>query len=43
MEALPQTDAYKTEQYTQLQDRIATLLPRWKVEIVTFSLGIRGS
>ena len=35
----------KTERYTQLRDKIATvtLLPRWKVEIVTFSLGIRGS
>ena len=42
------TDAYKTELYTPLRDRIATLqasslLPRWKVEIVAFSLGIRGS
>ena len=37
------TDAYKTERYTPLRDRIATLLPRWNIEIVTFSLGIRGS
>ena len=35
-----QTDAYKTERYTRLRDRIATLLPRWNIEIVTFSLGI---
>ena len=37
------TDVYKTERYTPLRNRIAMLLPRWKVEILTFSLGIRGS
>ena len=37
-----QTDAHKTDLYTPLRDRIATLLLLWKVEIVTFSLGIRG-
>ena len=37
------TDTHKTELYTLLRDKVAALLPRRKVEIVTFSLGTRGS
>ena len=37
------TDAYKEERYAPLREKIAGLLPGWKVETITFSLGIRGS
>ena len=37
------TDAYKEERYCQLRDKLAGLLPGWKVETIAFSLGIRGS
>lgn len=37
------TDAYKEERYVPLRDKIAGLLPGWKVETIAFSLGIRGS
>jgi hypothetical protein len=38
-----QTDAYKGERYRPLRDKLAALLSGWKVEIIAFSLGIRGS
>ena len=37
------TDAYKEERYIPLRDKLAGLLPGWKVETIAFSLGIRGS
>ena len=38
------TEQYKTRRYQPLRDRMAELLPRgWSVEIVNFTLGIRGS
>ena len=37
------TDAYKEERYRPLRDKLAALLPGWKVETIAFSLGIRGS
>ena len=37
------TDAYKEERYSLLRDKLAGLLPGWKVETIAFSLGIRGS
>jgi hypothetical protein len=37
------TDAYKEERYRPLRDKLAVLLPGWKVETIAFSLGIRGS
>ena len=37
------TDAYKEERYAPLRDKMAGLLPGWKVETGAFSLGIRGS
>ena len=37
------TDAYKEEQYSQLRDNLAGLLPGWKVKTTALSLGIRWS
>jgi hypothetical protein len=37
------TDAYKEERYRPLRDKLAALLPGWKVETIAFSLGIRAS
>ena len=37
------TDEYKEGRYAPLRDKIAGLLPGWKVETIAFSLGIRGS
>ena len=37
------TDVYKEERYAPLKDKLAGLLPGWKVETIAFSLGIRGS
>ena len=38
------TEQYKTGRYQPLRDRMTELLPRgWSVEIVNFTLGIRGS
>ena len=38
------TEQYKTRRYQPLRDRMAELLPRgWSVEVVNFTLGIRGS
>jgi len=37
------TDTYKEERYRPLRDKLAALLPGWKVETIAFSLGIRGS
>jgi hypothetical protein len=36
------TDTYKEEQYCPLWDKLAALLPGWKAETISFSLGIRG-
>jgi len=41
--SLHETDALKTARYTPLRDLLASLLPKWEVSILTFSLGIRGS
>ena len=41
--SLQDTDAYKIERYTPLRNRLAVLLPGWEVEILTFTIGIRGS
>ena len=41
--SLHETDALKTARYTPLRDLLASLLPKWEVNIPTFSLGIRGS
>ena len=38
------TDRYKTELYLRLRDKLLRCLgDRWSVEIVTFTLGVRGS
>ena len=38
------TEQYKTRRYQSLRDRMTELLPRgWSVEVVNFTLGIRGS
>ena len=38
------TEEYKTDRYQPLRDKMAGALPRgWSVEIVNFTLGIRGS
>ena len=38
------TEQYKTGRYQPLRDRMTELLPRgWSVEVVNFTLGIRGS
>ena len=38
------TEGYKTDRYQPLRDKMAGALPRgWSVEIVNFTLGIRGS
>ncbi len=34
---------YARARYTPLRDLLASLLPKWEVSILTFSLGIRGS
>jgi hypothetical protein len=37
-------ESYKTSRYQPLRDRMTEMLPRgWSVEIVNFTLGIRGS
>ncbi len=41
--SIHETDTLKTARYTPLIDLLASLLPNWKVSILTFSLGIRGS
>ncbi len=38
-----ETNILKTARYTPLRDLLASLLPKLKVSILTFSLGIRGS
>jgi hypothetical protein len=37
------TDAYKKARYQPIRDRIRVSLPTWRVEILTFTMGIRGS
>ena len=37
------TDTYKRTKYEPIRNRISSCLPAWTVEILTFSLGIRGS
>jgi hypothetical protein len=37
------TDAYKQDRYEHVRSRIQQGLPGWSVEILTFTLGIRGS
>ena len=41
--SLHETDTLKTARYSPLRDLLASLLPKWEVSILTFSLGIRGS
>ncbi len=41
--SLHDTDAYKTARYTPPGNRLAGLLPRWEVVILTFTIGVRGS
>ena len=41
--ALRDTDAYKTDRYTPLKNRLAGHLAGWTVGILTFTIGIRGS
>ncbi len=41
--SLHETDTLKTARYTPLIDLLASLLPKWEVSILTFSLGIRGA
>jgi cobalamin biosynthesis protein CbiG len=39
-----ETEAYETARYQPLRDRMLAVLPKgWSVEIVNFTLGIRGS
>ena len=39
-----ETEEYKTGRYQALRDRMLAALPRgWSVEIINFTLGIRGS
>jgi hypothetical protein len=35
--------AYKEKRYRPLRDKLAALLPGWKMETIAFALGIRGS
>jgi hypothetical protein len=37
------TDGYKRERYLPLQEKLTRFLAEWKVDILTFTLGIRGS
>ena len=38
------TDARKMERYNHLRNRMAALLPRtWQVQIITLTIGVRGS
>jgi ribonuclease HI len=41
--ALQDTDAYKRDRYTPLQNRLAGHLAGWQLGILTFTIGIRGS
>ena len=41
--ALQDTDAYKRDRYTPLQNRLAGHLAGWQLGIMTFTIGIRGS
>ncbi len=40
--SIHKTDTLKTARYTPLRDLLASLLPRWEVSKLTFSLAIRG-
>jgi len=37
------TDTYKMQRYQQVQERLAEQLPSWSVEVLTFTMGVRGS
>ena len=39
------TDTYKMQRYQhwQVQERLAQQLPSWSVEVLTFTMGVRGS
>ena len=41
--SLQDTDVMKAARYAPLRDRLARLLPAWKVDIQTYTVGIRGS
>jgi len=41
--SLQDTDRFKTARYTPLRDRLTELLPGWRVDIQTYTVGIRGS
>ena len=40
--SLHETETLKAARYTSLRDLLASLLPWWKLRILTFSLGILG-